>query len=303
MKIKGEKQDTRYIHDCWIFEDFEDFLKEVTKKPTDEMREYWGSDLSSRREGGWAGTRSYAQSVKFATKGWQQGRGEFTEKLEAMAPYVMGAQRQKSESLDVAGYRPDVPAMCAGSPAYMYNEGEDLSARTPVLRMLVNIGGNAGMSEQCWQRRGAAICSVVDYFEDMGTRVEVELCWVTTEISGNKKALFEATIPVKRADEHVEPDRFAFMLGNASVLRRFCFDLIEKCPEMGKMGMKHGYGRSIDAEPDHDQIYFPAIHGGYNNNEEALQLVLKRISEFLEPEMRERISEDWEQILGESRAF
>ena len=282
----------RYEYERWQFEDFEDFMTEIETEWTAEQATAWGTERSSRNgpRDGWYGTDSWEQSVDFARQGWENGRQEFAELMDAMAPYVVAALGERSTDLAPAGYMPDVPSFCAGSPACMYTEGDQYVSRTPVLRMLVNIGGLGNVEAEAWMLRGAALCSIIDYFEQIGIRCEIELVSIA---HGNGNRMVEVNVPVKRASEHVEPDRLSFALGNPSMLRRFVFSLREKSSKarLGRM-----YGASQDAEPDPDQIYFPKMRN-YSKPEDAMRQVLKRVMEYMEPELKVRVGEDWEAIL------
>lgn len=285
-------------YERWQFDDYADFLQEVESEMTPEQRRAWGShrDLSSHDTDmpHWSGTQSWREALDFSQNGWENGSAEFAETMDRLAPYVVAALGERSSDLAPAGYLPNVPAFCAGSPACMFNEGDQYISRTPVLRLLVNIGGLGGVDASAWMLRGAALCSVTDYFEQIGISVEIELVSIARE--GNK--MVEVNVPVKRASEHVEPDRLSFALGNPSMLRRFVFSLREKS---SGANLGSGYGRSQDAEPDADQIYFPKMRN-YRDDGDALRQVLERVMEYMEPELKVRVGEDWQEILGDSRA-
>lgn len=281
----------------WEFDNYAEFLDEIERPITPEEEQAWGHGLSSHDYGrDWNGTRTWQEAIDLSRNGWEEGRENLAETMERVLPYVIAALPQQSMDLAPAGYLPDVPAFCAGSPACMHNAGDTFNARTPVLRMLVNMGGLANVRPQAWISRGAAICGVVDYFEQTGTSVEIELVSVA---QGYGSRMVEVNVPLKRAGEHIEPDRLAFALGNPAMLRRFIFSLREKSTGANVGG---GYGSSVDATPDADQIYFPKLVNSYIEPENALKLVLKRVLKEMEAHQKVRVSEDWEEILGDSRA-
>lgn len=290
---------THYIHDRWDFDSFEDFIETVREPLTNEQRTAW-APLSSEKisDDGWSGTETIEEAYRLLENGWPQGLADLEQCAEQLSPYVVAAQRQLSEDLAPAGYRPDVPAFCTGVPASMYAPGETLASQTPVLRLLVSLNGLCNVNPESFTMRGAAICALVDYFENAGTRVEIEACFGAQDVGYNgEKILIEATIPIKAADEHIEPDRLAFMLCNAAVFRRFCFRLMEKNAEAGAAGMRSGYGRTAELEPDADQVLLPSVQN-YGSAERALKIVLKRVNKYLDPTLRDRVSEDWADVLG-----
>jgi hypothetical protein len=290
------------LHDRIDFDSFEDFLDQCRAPLSQECLTAWTFGYkdcpSSAREGSYnfSGTESYDQALQLATDGWPEGRAMITDKIESLAPYVTAALRLPGEEYSVAGYLPDVPLMCTGSPAYMFAEGDDVPARARVVRFLVNIAANSNTDAAHIMNRGAAIAAVVDYFENAGTRVEVELCMVA-----ENEALAEYYLPVKRADEHVEPDRFAFAIAHPSMLRRFMFRMMEHNPKLAEI-FGSGYGSAKDAKPDPDQVYFPSGASGCYTPAEALKAVLGYVLAALEPHQRAAVSEDWEGILTNSRA-
>jgi hypothetical protein len=280
-------------YEGWRFDSFEEFLEVVETPITPAEESAWAATLASHRDDRpeWSGTDSWEQATQFAREGWDHGLASFEDELQAMSPYVTAAISVPGETLAPAGYYPNVPAFCAGTPAHMVCPGEDFNARTPVLRFLINIGGLANVDGDAWIKRGAALMSVVDYFEQSGVQCEIELVSVAQADS----SVVEVNIPVKQAGEHAEPDRLAFVLGNPSMLRRFVFSLREKSTTVAD-AFRYGYGSSCDAQADPDQIYFPKLQN-FRDAEEALEHVLERVCEYLDPELQSRVREDWSAIL------
>jgi len=310
----ANQSNKRYIHQLWEFDDFDEFLTELEVPLTMAQRKAWSyhpddevpevpsekpvDEIDADR---WYGSQNWDEGLNFARGGWSHGFEEFSDKLDTLSPYVSAAVGVQSEDFAPAGYMPHVPAFCAGSPACMYTQGETYTARTPVLRFLVHVGANSHVNGESFIRRGAALCAVIDYFESIGTRCEVELVDVAYAAGRDANGklvnvMIDTRIPAKRAEEAIEPDRFAFMLCNPTVQRRFLFRLEEKVQAAGPY-MRGMYGTTKDAEPDVDQIYIPQLENFYSD-EDALRHVLERVSEYLEPEYRERISEDWAEVIN-----
>ena len=300
---KKEVGNTRYNYEGWLFDDFADFLHTMEAPLTPEQQrnaDRMGNSSESTSDPSWYGTKDWPEAMKFAKFGWEEGLVDMSADMEAMTPYVVAALGQLSEDMAPAGYLPNVPAFCAGSPACMHTQGDQFVARTPVLRLLVNFSANAGVDGDSWRLRGAALCSMVDYFEQIGIRCEIEIVSVSTHYNdhNNSRNMVEIRIPVKRAEEPVELSRLAFMLGNASVCRRFDFRI---CEMSTKAKLGGGYGSAKDAEPEPDQIYFPTCRR-LHSEQQALAHVLGHMARYLEPELKARVGEDWREVLGDSMA-
>ena len=291
----------RYNYEGWLFDDFSDFLNTMSEPLTEAQQrnaDSMGNSSESTSDPRWYGTKDWPEAMKFAKEGWPEGLVDMSADMEAMTPYVVAALGQPSEDLAPAGYLPNVPAFCAGSPACMHTEGDQFVARTPVLRLLVNFSANSYVDGDSWRLRGAALCSVVDYFEQIGIRCEIEIVSVSIRSYDRSRNMVEIRIPVKRAEEPVELSRLAFMLGNASVCRRFDFRI---CEMSTKAKMGSSYGAAKDAEPEPDQIYFPTCQR-LRDEQQALAHVLGHLAEYLEPELKARVGEDWREVLGDSVA-
>lgn len=283
------------------------YLASAVFDDTHELTEYlaastdlaWTEDLLADNPGsGWTGTGSFDEALRFAREGWPEGAARIHEICEAMSPYVRAAVRLPSESLSPAGYAPNVAAFCAGSPACMYStEGDDLHGRAPVVRFLVNIAANAGVSADALMRRGAALCAVVDYLEASGQTCEIQL---VCRQDGND-CVFDSWFTIKRAGEVLDRDRMAFFMANPSVLRRFVFRLNELDSECFDH-LRGWRGRAADVEPEHQQVYLPSsakqdLDYECRDEPSALRYVLGRVQEAMNPADWHRVNEDWEQLL------
>lgn len=262
----------------------------------------WFGDNTSAVENdndhGWYASRSFGEAIRFARDGWPEGRERVQQAVDTLTPYVQAAVRLPSETLSVAGYAPNVPAYCSGSPACMYNsDGDDMTGRAPVVRFLVNISCSWSVDSEALFNRGAALCACVDYLEASGQSCEIEL--VSRQQAGSTAQDFRVTL--KKAGEALDRDRVVFFLSNVSVFRRFVFRVQELDPLVYN-GFSSGRGFPTDVEPEYQQVYLQAALGGWLNSacetpQEAMRYVLKRVQESMDPREFARVSEDWEQIL------
>ena len=152
-----------------------------------------------------AGTKSYEETMQFASNGWPQGLNAVKEVI-ANTSTTMG--RSLGLQYDVAGFAPDIAAYCAGDPCHMMQKGDVFSATTRVITLKVNGCFNAGVQQETVVNRGVAIMGIVDYLEANDVRVELTYC------SGNKSkgARFDYEVIIKRAEDPLDRDRAIFAL-------------------------------------------------------------------------------------------
>ena len=307
---------THYIHDKVEFDSFEDFLDAVSEPISDTCRIAWAGDAFeelSSEESDWAFTHTndFDHALKLAHEGWPEGVAEFDESFREILPFVQGAARVNSIEYALAGSHPNIPLMCSGSPAFMYNRGEAFAGTTRIVRLLYNFSAPSGVAGQKLINRGVAVAGLVDYLENCGTAVEIILFHAVEgdghrDVNGESqkvKVLHEEFIPVKRAGEAVEPDRLAFMLAHPSVNRRLSFRLREQCAEIAPY-LRWGYGSGVDAKAEPDQIYFPRMRGaGYSTPEDGLRTALRHFAKQLDETQRARLTEDWAEVLGETETL
>jgi hypothetical protein len=312
----------KVLHDIVRFDSFDEFLQHVCDAPvTPAMRRAWNRDAGLSSEStdrpDFYGTETFDDAVKLAREGWSKGRADMSAALSALAPYVQAAGQAPATQLDVAGYAPCVPAYCAGSPANMWAPGDTYASTSRIVRICLSMSIVWSTPVAVIRNRGAAVLAAVEYLESLGLRCEIELAHCcedqgTTyaDADGNVvrhpdgvKAINECYIPVKQANQSVELDRLAFMLGHASVLRRFVFRIDEQHVAAGPV-MRSSYGIPTDITPDHDQVYLPSLFRNlheYATPEIALKTVLRLISAKLSDDQQHKLSEDWRDFLTNTR--
>jgi hypothetical protein len=285
------------IFDSVKFESYQEFLDEVAKPvPTGSA---WGESPSSMSTSStFTGSDSYEHALELAREGWTEGRTNLADAIEALAPYVQAAVSLPSQSFAPAGYLPNVPMFCAGAPDCMWTtEGDDMPRAAPVVRFLVNLTAVWSVSTDAIFNRGAALCAAIEYLEASGTQCEVVGC-IRTEDACNEireHRLFECFIPIKDAGAFMEPDRMAFALAHASVLRRLSFRLMEQNDDLcgGNFGANRGIPRDVPAE--FQQVYLPAMMNdrGCETSTEALKSVLTAVQVAMNPEQFVKLQSDW----------
>jgi hypothetical protein len=107
--------------------------------------------------------------------------------------------------------------------------------------------------------RGAAILSVIDSIENMGTSIELAV----TNTSRSQGVYIQTQTLVKRSGEHIDFDAIAFASAHPSMFRRIGFATWERVVEDGcEDKFKWAYGQSCDCQLlEMDQIYVPSFEG------------------------------------------
>lgn len=202
------------------FDSYTDFIDD-TKKQADRFKH---DSLCGLEIGHYSfefrQTNNIAEAFKLADNGWSKGRKDvklLVDKLE------LDLQVRKPEFIfDVTGdYGFDMGKVMSGEPENIISqiETDELisNANGPIVRMLVNCAISAGVSQDIFTRRGAAIHALVDLLEASGKRVELTTIWHCTSPN------VTLWIPLKAADEALQTDQLAFALSHPSFVRRLCF--------------------------------------------------------------------------------
>lgn len=195
----------------------------------------------------WYGTESYPASMGLLRHGWPEGRALLAKSAKAIKPLTIARGRLVAQGYDVGGAYPMVPLAVAGEPACMVTVGEQERATRPFVRFYIALCVSGGIEAKTIRARGAAILAWVDALESTGARCEIVLQMAT---GYERKNNAHMTVTAKRADEHLDLDRMAYVLTNASFFRRQCFAFIERChPDVSNL-LGLGYGMPHDVPSD-----------------------------------------------------
>lgn len=236
----------------------------------------WAHKSSSQKETSqaWNGTATFSDAVDLARFGWQEGREKLTEGLR-IASAVNHESFAPARWFDVAGERPDISRFCAGDPEYMINQGESLVSKKPVLRLLVQVGGNVATSQAQFNNYGGAIVSWVDALESEGYRVELSFCIQTNSTNArNSRDQLSAIVKVKDASEPVEIDRLAFAFAHPSLFRRLWFAIMEQQVDLeSSLSGCYGYQQRIRDDLAEGFIYIDGISNDAGEMREKIKTV------------------------------
>lgn len=268
------------------------------------------SHVEESKEGEFHGTETWEQAIDYARNGWSEGCDRMAKLVDSLTPYVRAAMPLASETLSVAGYAPNVPAYCAGSPACMYAEGEDLNGATPVVRILVNTGCVYTASPDSIFNRGAAIVACINFLELAGMSCELQLVSRASNSGDEYSGAIERRLFLKHAGDPLDIDRVAFYIANPSYHRRLMFALAETDDAVLRHVGRH-YGTSCDVQPEHQQVYIPAVsaknYTTFNRDcgtpEAAMQYVMTRIQESMNPQAFAMVSDEWQELFAQLRDY
>jgi hypothetical protein len=208
------------------FDSFETFVDDVCQLPT--------GDISSRDTGREAhfGTPTFEAAIALSKTGWAAGADRVSQIRADLDQYLQSAKSAAVQQFawDVTGDFVDVGRALAGEPEAFgttndYEAGRSGSQR--VVRLYANLGVSAAVNAESIFARGAVVLAAVDLLESLGVRVELWAAKATIKKRGNA-AKHQVEVLVKAANQPVDVDRLAYILCNASFLRRLCWSHQER---------------------------------------------------------------------------
>lgn len=191
------------------------------------------------------GSRSWEDAVSLAFGGWVDGARRINRRRAAISALTEGEgntvlyKRRGPGALSSTRYIQGHPRpyLCV----------EKTPAPKRAVRILVNVCQSGGVSPESIERRGAAVCSLVDALEANGRTVEV------VTVAPHGYATYFCT--VKRSGQRLNLPSLAFALAHPSMLRRIIFGAIEQSDEKVWRLMAGTYGRVENVEPEPGTIY------------------------------------------------
>lgn len=208
------------------------------------------SGESSTREDDKFFPMTYDQTLEILNKGgaWPEG-AKALQQVTIPAFYVMRELDTMVLESMTQGFAPNVGAYLANLPDSMFSI-EKQEQRRPVLRLEVGATVSCLVDPESVLNRGRAILSIIKVLEAKG--VSVELTAYTSHFSKNGKRGMRASYMIKQASASLNVAALAFVLCNASFMRRASFRLLECCPTNHHLtGQSYGYSYSfpsVDAD-------------------------------------------------------
>ena len=218
------------------------------------------------------GNVSWKGALDLFEKGWTEGR----EKLVAMAADSgkVDLEVAPAVSLDVAGYRPDVPLFLTGEPACMQQATEQRSK--PFLRILFSASYSCRQDETV-MNYGIGLASMIKAFDWAGysTGVIAEFTSADRHDSDPKRCN-RLDLVLKTAGQRLDIDRLAFVCCHKAMLRRLKFAWMETRFMQRSSETYGSYGHTITPTEAEADIVIPSI----DNNMEAAESVESAVAYF-----------------------
>lgn len=278
MKSIGSVDDKLVVeHD-----NFDEYLSYIKDTPIKSGNGKQSKDNSPKPK--WDLNAGFDGAMELARKGWPEGLKKINRARQLIDIPEHSDQSMQMRSFNaVSGDEVDVGLYLSGEPECMTDYQLKLTpSYGKVAKIIVNCVASCSVKAATMQHRGAAACILIDALESSGVRCEVWMLPTTSEV-------FYSKVLVKKADQHVEPDRMAFMLSHPAVLRRLAFK--EQETYGGKVGQetKWGYGTPTDLPKEEREedgtIYFGRYYSGYDTEKDMVKTTNSLLAKYVETDL------------------
>lgn len=239
------------------------------------------------------GCSSMEEALAMARTGWPEGTTKAKQLLERLNADNPTENVYSATYLDVSGSYVDIGEYVQGTPECMVQFRED-SRAARFVRIVVCASYSCNFTVEQAIMRGVAIAALVDRFESMGIRCDIDsLVYVGNH--SNPADRFSVTVPVKAATEPLNLDRVVFALAHPAYFRRLIFALMELQPAQFRnlYGVRSGggYGRIVEFPKFPDAIVFPTPSASEDWDENyALKKIRSCLDTFLEAQKKKGIA-------------
>ncbi len=213
--------------------DFENFINNT---PFNEVFR-WASHSSVSTDRHWTGTNSYEEAVDLL----KHGADDLSKRLEKayqVKAADIGTKTVTRSFYDVAGFQASVPRYLQGIPTSMVNQ-KKVVQKAKVITLNKDMNYNCGWSVEDIINESAKALAIVKKIEASGTRVNLNLCFVSASVSQK----VGCKIRLKNANERLNVSKLAFVMAHPSMIRRMLFRWLEVNPDVVDRSYTHGYGR------------------------------------------------------------
>lgn len=268
------------------FEDFDEYLVQCGKEGLGDNARGSYDDNNAPRQS-WDMNAGFAGAQELSRNGWAAGVKRMAKVRDLVnLPDASDRSIQPQPEWAEDGDEVDVERYLAGEENCMIRFVPELTpSYGKVAKIIVNLAASCGIDSDTQFRRGAAACVLIDALEGAGVRCEV---WSLPFWGKAGYDLFGARVLIKRPDEHVEPDRMAFMLAHPAVMRRFGFRLLEQQEGVwGKMSHRcYGSPEDLPKQEQEEEgtIYFGRQYGCYGSDAGMIEEINRLLAEYLELE-------------------
>lgn len=176
----------------------------------------------------WQGSANWEETMDLAIRGWPAGLRKIKEQISILERFM--SPKQPRQELAYAVQGPgilDFNHYQQGRPdSWVVRQDVDTQdgQSTVIVPVVFNLSTSSGVDTETMFRRGAIVCALIDILEHSRIRCEV----LAVEHATYDRGTFTWKVMLKKAQDHLDMDRMAFALCNASVLRRLMFSLAEQ---------------------------------------------------------------------------
>ena len=228
------------------FEDFDEFLAYCNETPAMASdpefadKQSWSSrSYTPNDEEDWWGSDSWEQAYEMATRtGYGEGGSRLLKMRAELEDMVQSASQAHAGSygFSTGGEFISMGRAIQGRPdAFMRRTDFSDTLSLPVVTVAMNASNSGGSEEHALFMRGAVTLLLVDVLESLGRRVELIWCACAerqdeeaVKVGRRRVPVYDETsVVIKRAADHIEIDRLAFMFCHRAGLRRFAFRTYE----------------------------------------------------------------------------
>ncbi len=262
---------------------FDDYLTYVTDTPIHK-----GNNRASQEhndEKSWDFGVGWDGAIELSRTGWAKGLKDLSKYRQLVdVPEHTDRGMHMRPFNDLSGDEVDVGLYLSGEPECMTDYHLQLTpSYGKVAKVILNLTASASVNAKTMAYRGTAACILIDALESAGVRCEVTLIPMS-----NRKFLSEVT--VKHPDEHMEPDRMAFMLAHPATFRRFGFKELETHGGAVGRQTKYGYGMVTELPKEEREqdgtIYFDGQCSGYRTEDEMIRSANNLLAKYVDADLQ-----------------
>jgi hypothetical protein len=237
----------------------------AANEPRSTKHEYRDSE-THKADKSWDAGLGLEGALEMAVNGWDSIRPNITKLTDSITDDLKDTLMDTFRSVyDVAGSTVDIGRYMAGEPENMVTVlpvQESTVGR--VVTILVNAAFNCGVDAVDIQRRGVAICALVECLALMQHETEI---WSEMTVTADGLVHTEL-IKLKAAGDPLDIPELMFCIAHPASLRRVSFRYMETLDDMKRIGAGYGSphnltcGELVGANIKLDQLY-----GGFDDAE------------------------------------
>lgn len=203
-----------------------EFSKDLQSPVKKICQDYVTSDMRGESRERWTGTASFAEADNLLLNGDMVNAQKL---VDAVTNCIYNGKRRAGLQPAVVGCVPCVPNAVRNLPLSMLQTSKRPSR--PIIRLMINISTPHNTSANTITENAAKVLSAIKAVEAAGYSIELSVCCYTLHtpeyIFSRITAADAFTILVKKAGEHLDIARLAYILCNPSFLRRHSFRWFE----------------------------------------------------------------------------